>query len=46
MEVNPDGYLYILSSYEGEGTIFRIVPAFSGRLLSNQNDYRIYRIFS
>jgi hypothetical protein len=29
MEVNPDGYLYILSSYEGEGTIFRIVPAFS-----------------
>jgi aldose sugar dehydrogenase len=27
MEVSPDGYLYILSSYKGEGTIFRIVPA-------------------
>jgi aldose sugar dehydrogenase len=27
MEVSPDGYLYILSSYGGEGTIFRIVPA-------------------
>jgi glucose/arabinose dehydrogenase len=27
MEVSPDGYLYVLSSYKGEGTIFRIVPA-------------------
>jgi aldose sugar dehydrogenase len=26
MEVGPDGYLYILSFYGGEGTIFRIVP--------------------
>ena len=26
MEVGPDGYLYILSFYEGQGTIFRIVP--------------------
>lgn len=26
MEVGPDGYLYILSLYEGQGAIFRIVP--------------------
>ena len=26
MEVGPDGYVYILSIYDGEGAIFRIVP--------------------
>ena len=26
MEVGPDGYLYILSIYDGKGSLFRIVP--------------------
>jgi aldose sugar dehydrogenase len=26
MEVGPDGYLYILSIYDGKGALFRIVP--------------------